>query len=178
MPPKSELPARRSRRSALFSLLFRLVFLGEDVTDEFTASGVADETLRLSSNHALPPILGGRDAAAGFEGFRLTYADNSGVEARGQPYTDADLINLVAGLERRGPEVHEVSLGGRRSGGAGIRPGARLEPLQRVLQENRPDAIGRPVHGQASSTWRQSGGAREWTRVLSGAQTPWSAVNS
>ena len=32
-------------------------FSCKDVTNEFTASGVADEPLRLSSNHALPPFL-------------------------------------------------------------------------------------------------------------------------
>ena len=32
-----------------------------------------------------------------------------GVVARGQPYTDADPSNLIAGLERSGLEVHGVS---------------------------------------------------------------------
>ena len=72
---------------------------------------MADEPLRLSSNQALPPFLGvrGRDAAAGSEGFQETHADNSGVEACEEPDTDADLSNWVAGLERTGLEVHEVS---------------------------------------------------------------------
>ena len=116
------------------------------------------------SHHVLPPFLGGRDAAAGFEGFRLTYAHNSGVEARGQPYTDAELSNLVAGLERSGPEVHEVSW---------------AEGALEVLGCDLALALGRCRRSskkiaQMRSVARCVARPREWTRVLSGEQSDWS----
>ena len=130
------------------------------------------------SHHVLPPFLGGRDAAAGFEGFWSTYADNSRVEARGQPHTDAVHNKLVAGLERSGPEVHQIPWAEGASEVLGYDLAPAFGRCSGSSKNDRPDAIGRSVRGKASSTWRQSDGARECTRVLSGAQTTWSAVNS
>ena len=116
------------------------------------------------SHHVLPPFLRGRDAAAGFEGFWLTNAHNSGVEAHGQPYTDAELSNLVAGLERSGPEVHEVSW---------------AEGALEVLVYDLALALGRcsessKIIAQMRSVARCVARPREWTRVLSGEQSDWS----
>ena len=85
------------------------MFFCQDVTDHCTLAGRADSPLFICFDHSTPPLLGSKQGM-GSLGFRLSYADNFGVLARGANCTNAHLARLIAGVKKAGLDVHDMSL--------------------------------------------------------------------
>ena len=78
--------------------------------------GSADYPLLVCDDHSTPPLVRSRHGV-GSRGFRWPYADSVGVLARGANCTNVHLARLIAGVQKAGLDVHDIS---RASGSAAV----------------------------------------------------------
>ena len=122
------------------------MFCCQDVTDDRTVAGSADSPL-LCRDHSTPPLLGSTHGmgSRGSSGLTLTIF---GVLVRGENCTDVHLARLIAGVQKAGLDVTDISP----ASGSGHVLGYEVSP--------------------ANAYCSGAGGSR----VNLGAQQPWSSL--
>ena len=133
------------------------MFFCQDVTDHCTLTGSVDSPLFVCRDHSTPPLLGTRHGL-GSAGFCWSYADNFWVLARGSDCTDVHLARLIAGVQKAGLDVHDISL----ASGSGDVLGYEVSPANAYCcgTDKRISRI-RSAARTVSSRRRKSGRAME-----------------
>ena len=110
-------------------------------------------------------------------GFRWSYADNFGVLARGANCTNVHLARLIAGVQKAGLDVHDISLA---SGSADVL-GYEVSPAKRVLQWPSGEHALALSHGRSLRAVASAGGRWSSQMVTSlswrSGKEPWWSLN-
>ena len=165
-----------SLRHFQWVLLWRCLFFCKGVTDHRTLARSADSPLIVCREHSTPPLLGSIHGM-GSVGFRWSYADNLGVLARGANSTDVHLARLIAGVQKAGLDVSCTYPCQRKCRCSRWRSVSSQRILQLSGQTHITYSLCRTDGLFAPSYQRSVNGARQWSRVLSGAQQWWCSFN-